>query len=99
MFNVRKPTVYGQNILLSGSVPQLGGWDASEALSLSAGRYMEKQPVWYTFVRLPVGVTFEYKYVLKNADSSDVVWEPGSNRQYTVPGTCAVSVLVDDEWR
>ncbi|KAM0720925.1 hypothetical protein Q7P37_003210 [Cladosporium fusiforme] len=99
MFNVRRPTVYGQRVFLSGSVPQLGAWDTSKALPLSAGKYTEKQPVWYTFVRLPAGSTVEYKYVLKNADGSTIVWELGPNREYTVPATCAVSAAVDDEWR
>lgn len=99
MFNVRKPTVYGQNLFLSGSSSQLGGWNASRALPLSAGKYTEDQPVWYTFESFPVGVDLEYKYVLKNVDGNTIVWENGSNRRYTVPASCEVSVKVNDMWR
>lgn len=99
MFNVRKPTSYGQNIFFSGNTPQLGGWNTSQAIPLSAGKYTEKQPLWYTFKRFPVGAAFEYKYVLKNEDGNTIVWELGPNRRYVVPASCAVSIAVDDDWR
>lgn len=99
MFNVRKRTQPGQDVFISGSVPQLGIWDVRQALPLSAGKYTEQTPVWYGFEKLPVGLSFEYKYVLKNANEGAVMWEAGENRRYTVPTSCAVPEAIEDDWR
>lgn len=99
MFNLRKPTRYGQDLFLSGNISQLGSWDVKRALALSAGKYTEKQPLWYTFERLPAGTMFEYKYVLKGTEDKKSVWETGRNREFLVPATCEVSVAIHDDWR
>lgn len=99
MFNVRKRTQPGQDVFISGNIPQLGNWDVGKALPLSAGKYTEPTPVWYGFEKLPVGMELEYKYVLKIADRGAVIWEAGENRGYTVPASCDVSEAIEDEWR
>lgn len=99
MFNLRKETKVGQDVFLSGSIPQLGAWDTGKALPLSAGKYTAAKPLWYVFERMRAGVSFEYKYLVKTADGAAIVWESGSNRRFDVPASCEVSVSVDDEWR
>lgn len=53
--------------------------------------------MWYvTVAGLTPGMSFQYKYVNKNADGS-VVWESDPNRAFTVP--CAETAAVNDTWR
>ncbi|KAL4919494.1 Six-hairpin glycosidase-like protein [Aspergillus aurantiobrunneus] len=98
-FDLTATTTWGQSILLAGSVSQLGGWDVSSAVPLSADRYTSSNNLWYVTVTLPVGTSFEYKYIRRESDGS-IAWESGANRVYTVPAACAVrSAVVRDAWR
>lgn len=45
-FNVREQTVYGETVFVSGSIPELGGWDTANGLELSANRYTSSDPLW-----------------------------------------------------
>lgn len=50
-------------------------------------------------VTLPVGTSFQYKFIKKGSDGS-VVWESDPNRSYTVPAGCeGATVTVADTWR
>ncbi|SFP00797.1 alpha-amylase [Amycolatopsis arida] len=80
-FSATASTWWGQQVLVVGDVPQLGGWDPARGVALSARDY----PVWTGSVRLPEGQRFEYKLV-KRAPDGNVVWESGPNRQHTVTG-------------
>ena len=65
---------------------------------LSAGNYTASNPEWYVEVTLPVGTSFEYKFIKVESDGS-VTWESDPNREYTVPeGECG-GVSVVDTWR
>jgi alpha-amylase len=86
VFEEKVQTVYGENIYLVGSIAQLGNWDPDNAVKLSADAYTSANPVWTVTISLPVGMSFEYKFVKKTG--ADVVWESDPNRQYTVPGGC-----------
>ncbi|KAI9927283.1 hypothetical protein MW887_003670 [Aspergillus wentii] len=97
-FDLTAPTTYGQNIKLSGSIDQLGSWDTSDAIALSADKYTSSNPLWYVTVNLPAGAKFEYKYVRVDGDS--VAWESDPNRSYTVPAGCGTSTAVEeDTWQ
>ncbi|ANC31012.1 carbohydrate-binding module family 20 domain-containing protein [Isoptericola dokdonensis] len=89
---VRATTVWGQDVRLVGSLPELGSWSPQHGVRLGAGSY----PVWTATVDLPAGASFEYKFV-KVDGSGAVVWENGSNRTATVApdGT----LVLDDTWR
>ncbi|RHZ43994.1 putative alpha-amylase [Aspergillus thermomutatus] len=92
-------TTYGEDIYLTGSISQLGNWDTSSAIALSASQYTSSNPEWYVSVTLPVGTSFQYKFFKKESDGS-VVWESDPNRSYTVPTGCAgTTVTVSDTWR
>ncbi|KAF9258748.1 glycoside hydrolase [Marasmius fiardii PR-910] len=58
-------TVFGENIFLAGSIPQLGNWDPASAVALSSANY----PQWSVTVNLPANTQFEYKFIRKNGDS------------------------------
>jgi 1,4-alpha-glucan branching enzyme len=92
-------TSYGESIFLVGSIPQLGNWNTGNAVPLSASGYTSTNPVWSVTVNLPVGTSFQYKYLRKNQDGS-VVWESDPNRSYSVGSSCAgAEASASDSWR
>ena len=97
MFNVRVTTVPGENIFVSGSIPQLGGWDTSKALALSADAYQASYPRWWATVELAAGTDFEYKYIVEEADGR-VRFEEDPNRSFSVPVGCARESSLHDQW-
>jgi hypothetical protein len=97
-FNELVTTTYGQNILISGSIAQLGSWNTTNAVPLSASQYTDSNPLWTTTIKLPAGATFQYKYILQNTDGS-LTFESDPNRLYIVPLNCAGTASEDDSWR
>ncbi|KAL5356598.1 glycoside hydrolase superfamily [Aspergillus floccosus] len=98
-FSEKVTTSFGENIFLIGSIPQLGNWNTGNAVPLSASGYTVTNPVWSVTVNLPVGTSFQYKYLRKKQDGS-VVWESDPNRSYTVQSSCTeVESRVSDSWR
>ncbi|CAI7613368.1 unnamed protein product [Penicillium pancosmium] len=99
IFNELVTTTYGQNIYLAGSISQLGSWDTSSAIALSASSYTASNPLWSATVNLPVGTSFEYKFIKKGTDGS-FTWESDPNRSYTVPTGCSgATATVTATWR
>lgn len=93
-------TSYGQHIYISGSISQLGSWDASNAVALSAANYTSSNNLWYAVVTIPVGTSFEYKFIEETSGSSTITWESDPNRSYTVPTGCVGSTAtVTATWR
>ncbi|KAL4081245.1 glycoside hydrolase family 15 protein [Scleroderma citrinum] len=90
-FNVRATTVPGENIYLTGSVPELKNWDPSTAILMSSADY----PIWSTTVKLPADHPIEYKYIRK--DGSSVTWESDPNNAFTT--VASGSQTLDDTWR
>ncbi|SDT05525.1 alpha-amylase [Paenibacillaceae bacterium GAS479] len=73
-------TVMGQNVYISGSIPELGSWDVSKAIGPGSSA---SYPTWTVTAQLPAGTVVQYKALKKDA-SGNVVWESGENRSYTV---------------
>lgn len=98
VFEEKVQTVYGENVYIAGSVAQLGSWDVDRAVELSADAYTSANPLWTVTLALPVGTSFEYKFLKKVGGG--VVWESDPNRQYTVPGGCeGEKKTVGGSWR
>ena len=99
IFDELVTTIYGENIFLAGSIPQLGSWAPASAVPLNADSYTAANPLWTVTVSLPVGTSFEYKFIKTETDGS-IIWESDPNRSYTVPGGCeGSSVTVSLSWR
>jgi glucoamylase len=97
-FDLIATTVYGENMFLSGSISELGDWDTSDTVALSAADYTSSDNLWFVTVDLPAGESFEYKYILVESDGT-IVWADGDNESYTVPEGCGVSTAtVNDTW-
>jgi LysM repeat protein len=97
-FNELVTTTYGQNILISGSIAQLGSWNTTNAVLLSASQYTDSNPLWTTTIKLPAGATFQYKYILQDTDGS-LTFESDPNRLYIVPSNCAGTASEVDSWK
>ncbi|KKA18333.1 Glucan 1,4-alpha-glucosidase [Rasamsonia emersonii CBS 393.64] len=98
-FKLTATTYYGENIKMSGSIPQLGDWDTDDAVALSAANYTSTDPLWFVTINLPAGESFEYKYIRIESDGT-IEWESDPNRSYTVPAACGETAAVEsDTWR
>ncbi|KAI4129332.1 MAG: hypothetical protein LQ338_002277 [Usnochroma carphineum] len=99
-FDVREPTISGETVFVSGSIPELGNWNTANGLELHAYRYTSSDPLWSgTASSLIAGQSFEYKYFKTGTDGVTVTWEGGDNRTYTVPEGCARNVVQSDVWQ
>ncbi|KAI0518382.1 family 15 glycosyl hydrolase [Xylaria bambusicola] len=97
-FTVRKVTNYGQTVKIVGNTNQLGNWDTSKAVALSASQYTSNNPIWSGTVTLTPGQNFQYKYIVVNTDNS-VVWEADPNRSHSAPSGCTSTSTRSDTWQ
>lgn len=97
-FEVRVRTEFGQTMKVVGDIEEIGSWNTSEAVPLSASHYTDADPVWKGTVKLATGQTTEYKYI-KVSPGGSVIWERDPNRVYMVPRACRTAVSRWDTWR
>lgn len=87
-FKVRHETRFGDSVYLVGSLPELGAWDSTRALRMTAAGY----PEWSLTLQLPKGARFQYRFLVR-ANRPDLLPSPlnigleGQVREATVPGT------------
>lgn len=74
IFRVFCPTLFGESVVVTGNVEELGLWNAHNYLSLT---YV-KHGWWEGYVVLKATKGIEYKYVKHSLDG--VIWEVGKNR-------------------
>lgn len=96
-FYVTKTTVYGENLVLVGNISQLGSWTVNNGVPMNSSQYSSSNPVWYATVNIPVGTSFQYKYV--STANSTSTYEADPNRVYTAPGNCAGAVTLRDVYQ
>lgn len=82
-FKVKADTNWGQNVYLVGNSPLLSEWIPESGIKLSPKDY----PTWSVKVSLPASTTFEYKYVKRDDQASQPIWEGGNNRVFTTPAS------------
>lgn len=99
-FNLRKTTIFGQNIFLTGPRPDLGNGAPEAAVPLSANTYTQSNPRWYVTLVLPVGVVVKYEYGLREEEGGDLRLEGGGGKywEYKVEGNCEGMVSLYDVW-
>lgn len=85
------PTQPGRSIFITGSLPELGGWDPGRALKLEPSVYwqyivdgMGGRPVWTRVVPgLPPDTAFAWKCLRLNDDRSGTpAWQPGADNSF-----------------
>jgi alpha-amylase len=94
-FTEKVETKIGETIKLVGNTAELGNWDLTKALVLSANGYTALNPVWSATVQVPAGSKIQYKFV-KVGTAGGVTWEDRANRAYEVP--CKASATVGSTW-
>eukprot|EP00931_Biecheleriopsis_adriatica_P074633 TRINITY_DN48648_c0_g1_i1.p1 TRINITY_DN48648_c0_g1~~TRINITY_DN48648_c0_g1_i1.p1 ORF type:complete len:534 (+),score=82.40 TRINITY_DN48648_c0_g1_i1:23-1603(+) len=81
-FNVECHTVVGEQLLIIGSVPELGNWNIRGAVQMLTSE--DEFPMWTSpplQLSLPAQGPVLYKYVIsKGGDTSEVEWEDGLDR-------------------
>ena len=90
--NNATPTNTGDYIFVTGSTIELGQWGTT--FDTAIGPMLDPSyPNWFLNVSLPAGQNVQFKFIDIQANGN-VVWENGSNHQYTVPtsGTGSVNV-------
>jgi glycosidase len=90
--NNATPTNTGDHIFVTGSTIELGQWGTT--FDTAIGPMLDPSyPNWFLNVSLPAGQNVQFKFIDIQANGN-VVWENGSNHQYTVPtsGTGSVNV-------
>ncbi|QRV89259.1 alpha-amylase [Ceratobasidium sp. AG-Ba] len=92
LFKANANTIYGDNILVSGSIPELGAWAPTSSIAMSSATY----PVWSISVPMAAGTVFSYKYI-KRTSSGSVVWESDPNRSATAPASGTLTL--NDTWQ
>jgi alpha-amylase len=92
-FNVNySGTTVGQEVYVVGSTAQLGAWNTANAIKLSGTGF----PTWTKLVNLTTGTAVQYKYIRKDANGANVLYEGGSNRTFTPTGA---SQTRNDTWQ
>ncbi|HWE84546.1 MAG TPA: alpha-amylase family glycosyl hydrolase [Terracidiphilus sp.] len=83
--NNATPTNPGDFIFVTGNTVELGKWGTT--FQTAVGPMLDPNyPNWFLNVALPTGTTVQFKFIDIQA-SGNVIWENGSNHQYTVPAS------------
>ena len=96
VFHISASTQYGDNIYITGNIPELGNWDVNKCTEAMLN---PNYPEWFLPVSVPVGTTIEFKFIRKDP-AGNVTWESGPNR--TITSSSSSTGVVDSElysWR
>ncbi len=77
------PTLWGENIYITGNVAELGGWSTSLAIGPAQ---CPAYPDWTMFIDVPAGQTIEWK-ALKKSSAGTFIWQSGSNNSFAAPAS------------
>ncbi|OWP63792.1 hypothetical protein CDA63_07330 [Hymenobacter amundsenii] len=91
-------TAWGQRLVVCGSLPSLGQWDPTQALSL---HYHSDSGLWSQEISLPAGelASVEYKYLLLDERDGGRYWEWGPNRHVQAAAGSFTQIVLTDFWR
>lgn len=105
LFKIHFESAFGERLVVTGSVPELGSWaiDAALPLAYEAGGFWVGRAT-VPVAGLPSGASVEYKYAVVNA-AAPTKWEHGGNRQAFLPAATSASAAgsvvyeLRDTWR
>lgn len=81
-------TAAGQNVYVVGSIAELGSWKPSAAVLLHSDDTSVAWASYTAAVNIAAGTSFEYKYIVQDADGRET-WECCENRVGSIAaGTC-----------
>jgi 4-alpha-glucanotransferase len=97
VFNIEYYTEFGQNVYITGNIPELGSWDENLALKLTFidnGRWKLE-----VFVEDDNLENLEYKYFLKDSRNNNTFNEWDQNRIYPFKRKNFFSYIFYDSWK
>ena len=97
VFKTNYQTRWGQRLLISGSLDELGNWNTQNAVSMNARHGGNWE------VEIEVSNTkkneFDYKYFVLDENSGGIVWEWGGNRSLETPAKIFDRIEIIDNWK
>lgn len=95
-FKISYYTYWGQRLLLSGNIPELGNGDLANALSLN----YESPEEWTAEIEISAssGLNFNYKYILFNEQTGIYVEEWGDDRSVRLDTANVEHYFCVDSW-
>ncbi len=95
-FHINYRTPWGQRLVVTGSAPELGNWDLSNALRLEH----VGNGNWVQTLELDDSDTeFEYKYVLTDEWLNVLDEDWGASRTVTIHKQSPLRIILKDAWR
>ena len=95
-FSIDYRTYWGQKLMVSGSIKELGKWNDDKALEMS----LRAGETWEATVEVPDNTTeFEYKYFTLDENHGWKGFEFGANRKQLVPKERFEELVIRDFWR
>ena len=96
-FSLPYRTIFGQQLAVCGSHPELGHWQLAAAARMS---YDESAGCWsYELTVADASGELSYKYVLLDANDGAEHWESGPNRTVAYAAARTPRLHVADYWR
>eukprot|EP00242_Pyramimonas_sp_CCMP2087_P004424 CAMPEP_0198204366 /NCGR_PEP_ID=MMETSP1445-20131203/7771_1 /TAXON_ID=36898 /ORGANISM="Pyramimonas sp., Strain CCMP2087" /LENGTH=372 /DNA_ID=CAMNT_0043876213 /DNA_START=219 /DNA_END=1337 /DNA_ORIENTATION=+ len=93
-FHVTHALEFGARMHIVGSIPELGAWSAEEGLLMQ----WTKGDIWVCHVDIPLGSTFQYKFVVLDGNDGGQYWQEGENRECEIPSDPAHKVDIAGSW-
>jgi 4-alpha-glucanotransferase len=95
-FKINYHCQWGQKLCVSGSIPELGSWDADQAAEMN----YTSDGNWELLIDVDSSLSeFEYKYCLIEEANGTRVWETGKNRPMSLGKNKLSHVIIHDYWR
>ncbi|KAI3868350.1 hypothetical protein MKW92_014186 [Papaver armeniacum] len=94
IFQLKKECSLSQELLLVGDDPAFGAWDPASAVPLK----LLQGHIWTTDeLDVPIK-TIQYKFILKDRITGEIIWQPGPNRVLETWETINEIILVAGNW-
>ncbi|KAL3533414.1 hypothetical protein ACH5RR_006935 [Cinchona calisaya] len=99
-FRIPYYTQWGQHLLVCGSEPVLGSWNAKKGLLLSP-YHQDGELIWSGSVPVPAEFECEYSYYVVDEERNVLRWEVGNKRKLLLPDGTQSGHLVEfhDLWQ
>lgn len=95
-FQVEFWTSWGQNVILCGSSPLLGGWDVTRGRRMTCYHKEEETLVWELSLSVPVPEEVEYCYAVEE-QGKPIKWESVTRKLCL--SNCGARAEVMDTWQ
>lgn len=97
VFKINYYTQWGQQVCVSGTIPELGADNPAQAFPLN----YTYDGNWEGEVEMDSAKEnqVQYKYLVKNESGDRIIWEWGSLRLLDLSGIKSKTVVIEDAWR